>query len=100
MFVIGNLLQATAGLLDVLFQVLIVVLVVNAVLSWVRPNPSQPIVAFIDRVSDLVCDPVRRLFPTTFSGIDFAPLIVVLVVHFVGRMFLVETLRGVALRMG
>ena len=100
MFVIGNALQAAAGLLDVGFQLLIVLLVVNAVLSWVRPNPAQPIVAFIDRVSDWVCNPVRRLFPTVFSGIDFAPLIVVLVIHFVGRMFLVETLRGMALRMG
>jgi YggT family protein len=100
MFVIGNLLQAAAGLLDVVFQALIVVLVVNAVLSWVRPNPDNPIVAFIDRVSDLVCEPVRRLFPTVISGLDFAPLIVVLVVQFVGRVFLVETLRGIALRMG
>jgi YggT family protein len=99
-FVIGNLLQAIAGLLDFLFQLLMVVLVVNAVLSWVRPDPSQPIVAFIDRVSDFVCNPIRKLFPTVFSGIDFAPLIVMLVVYFVGRMFLVETLRGMALRMG
>ena len=100
MFVIGNLLQAASGLLDVVFQGLIVVLVVNAILSWMRPSHANPIVAFIDRVSEWLCDPVRRLFPTVFSGIDFAPLIVVLVIHFVGRMFLVETMRGIALRMG
>ena len=37
---------------------------------------------FLDRVSDLVCDPIRRLFPTAFSGIDFAPFIAMLAIWF------------------
>jgi uncharacterized protein YggT (Ycf19 family) len=55
---------------------------------------------FLDRVSDVVCNPVRRLFPTVFSGLDFAPFIVLLVLQFLGRMFLVQSLHGLALRMG
>ena len=100
MFVLGNLLNAIAAILDIVIQGLLLVIFVNAILSWVRPDPSNPIVAFLDRVSDLICNPIRRLFPTTFGGIDFAPFIAMLVLYGVGRLFLVDTLRGLAFRMG
>ena len=99
MFVIGNLLGAVASVLDVVLQTLMLVIFVNAVLSWVRPDPNNPIVMFLDRVSDLVSNPIRRLFPTVLSGIDFAPFIAMLVIWFV-QMFLVNTLHSMALRMG
>jgi YggT family protein len=97
--VLGNLLNAVAALVDVVLQVLWFIILINALLSWVRPDPSNPIVQFLERVSDIVCDPIRRLFPTTFSGFDLAPLIAMLVLWFV-RLFLVTTLRDLAIRMG
>jgi YggT family protein len=100
MFALVNLLNAVASLLDVLIQSLMLILIVNAVLSWVRPDPSNPIVMFLERVSDVACNPVRKLFPTVYSGIDFAPFIVLLVLQFLGRMFVVATLHGLAGRMG
>ena len=99
MFVVGNFLGAVAGLLDIVLQVLMLVILVNAVLSWVRPDPSNPIVAFLGRVSDFVCAPLRRLFPTVFGGIDFAPFIAMLAIYFI-REFVVGSLRGLAIRMG
>ena len=99
MFVIGNLVQAIAVILDVVLQTLLVIILINALLSWVRPEPSNPIVVFLERVSDLVCNPIRRLIPTNVSGIDFAPFVAMLVIWFV-KMFLVSTLRDVAIRMG
>jgi YggT family protein len=99
MFVVGNLLGAVAGLLDIVLQVLLIVILINAVLSWARPDPSNPIVMFLDRVSDFVCDPLRRLFPTVFGGIDFAPFIAMLAIYFI-QQFVVGSLRGAALRMG
>src|SRR6266850_8363113 len=98
MFVLANLLHAIATVLDIVLQMLLIIIFINAILSWVRPDPNNPIIVFLDRVSDLVCNPIRRLFPTTFSGIDFAPFIAMLVILFV-KMFLVESLRGLALRM-
>jgi YggT family protein len=98
-FVIGNLLQALATIIDYLLQALFIVIFINALLSFVRPDPYNPIVRFLDRISDLVCDPIRRLLPTTISGIDFAPFIAMLVIWFL-RMFLVATLRDLAFRMG
>ena len=99
MFVIGNLLGALAVILGFLLQTLMIIVLVNALLSWVRPDPGNPIVMFLDRVSDLVCNPVRRLFPTTYSGIDFAPFIALLGLV-LAKMFIVQTLRDLAVRMG
>jgi YggT family protein len=99
MFVIGNFLGALANVLDVVLQALLVVILINAVLSWVRPDPRNPIVMTLDRISDFVCDPIRRLLPTVFGGIDFAPFIAMLVIWFL-QQFLVGTLKGVAIRMG
>lgn len=98
MFVLGNLLHAIAMVLDIVLQALLIIIFINAILSWVRPDPSNPIVMFLDRVSDAVCNPIRRLFPTTISGIDFAPFIAMLAILFV-KMFVVDSLRGLALRM-
>jgi YggT family protein len=97
MFVVGNFLNAVAGLLDIVLQALLIL--INAVLSWVRPDPSNPIVVFLDRVSDFVCAPLRRLFPTVFGGIDFAPFIAMLAIFFI-QQFVVASLRGMALRLG
>ncbi len=99
MFVLGNLLNAAAGVLDVLLSALLIVIIVNALLSWVRPDPHNPIVQLLERVSDLVCAPIRRLIPTTVGAIDLAPLIACLLIFFT-RMFVVETLRDLAVRLG
>ena len=98
MFVFGNLISALASLLDWLLNALWLVVLINALLSWVRPDPSNPIVMFLERVSNAVCDPIRRLFPTVFGGLDLAPLIALLAIGFL-RQFLVHTLRDLAFRM-
>lgn len=98
MFVIGNLLGALATVMDLVLQTLLLVIFINAILSWVRPDPYNPIVQFLDRVSDLVCNPIRRLLPTAIGGMDFAPFIAMLVIWFL-KMFLVGTLRDLAIRM-
>jgi YggT family protein len=99
MFILGNLLNAIAAILDIVLNGLLLIIFVNALLSWVRPDPNNPIVMFLDRVSDLVCSPIRRLFPTSLGGIDFAPFIAMLALWFI-RLFVVDSLRGIAIRMG
>jgi YggT family protein len=99
MFVIGNLMEALAAVINFVLQLLLLVIFVNALLSWVRPDPSNPIVMTLERISDAVCNPIRRLFPTVVSGIDLAPFIAMLLIWLI-QMFLVNTLRDMALRMG
>src|SRR5262245_13764436 len=99
MFVVGNLIGALATVLDYVLSALGIVLIVNALLSWVRPDPGNPIVRFLDQVSDAVCDPIRRLFPTVVGGLDLAPMIAILLIWFL-RMFVVQSLKELAFRVG
>lgn len=99
MFVIGNLLGAVAWLVGTAFDVLMLVILVNALLSWFRLDPSNPLLQLLDRVSDFVCNPIRRLFPTVVSGIDLAPMLAMVALMFL-RMWIVPTLYGIAARMG
>ncbi len=99
MFVIGNVFGMVAMIAEFSIQALMLILLVNAVLSWFQPKPSHPIVDLLERVADFVCEPVRRLFPTAMGGIDFAPLIVMLVLQFIGNGFLVPTLKDLAFRL-
>jgi YggT family protein len=99
MFLVGNFLGALASVLDIVLNALLLIIVINALLSWVRPDPHQPIVMLLDRISDFVCDPIRRLVPTTAGGIDFAPFLAMLLIVFVER-FAIGSLRDLAFRLG
>jgi len=99
MFVVGNLLGALATVLEVGLNILSLILIINALLSWVRPDPSNPIVRFLDQVSDAVCDPVRRLFPTVVGGLDLAPMIALGVI-WVLQTVVVKSLHELAFRVG
>lgn len=99
MFVFGNFLGAVAWLVGMLFDALMIVILVNALLSWFRLDPSNPLLQLLDRVSDLVCNPIRRLFPTVVSGVDLAPMLAMVALMFL-RMWIVPTLYGIAARMG
>jgi YggT family protein len=99
MFVLGNLIGAVATVLQWVLNALWFVLIINALLSWVRPDPSNPIVRFLDTVSDAVCDPIRRLFPTVVGGLDLAPLIAMGVIWLLQRV-VVDSLHQLAFRVG
>jgi YggT family protein len=99
MFIVGNFIGALAQVLDILLNALMLIILINALLSWVRPDPRNPIVMLLERVSDFVCDPIRRLFPTNAGGIDFAPFIAMILIIFVQR-FAIASLRDLALRLG
>jgi YggT family protein len=97
-FVFGNLMGAVAWLVGLLFDALMLVILLNAVLSWFRLDPSNPALQLLDRVSDFVCNPIRRLFPTVVSGVDLAPMIAMVALMFL-RTWIVPTLYGIASQM-
>lgn len=94
MFLLGYFLQAMAGLLHVLFGAVIIVVVARAVLSWVSPDPYNPIVRIIIQLSEPLLYPVRRRLPF-LGGIDFSPMVVILAVYFLDD-FLVPSLQRIA----
>ena len=98
MFLFGNLLWAVATVLDYILWLYMFIVIARAVLSWVSPDPYNPIVQFLYRATEPVLQPIRRWLPTGGFGIDFSPLIVIFAIWFL-QMFLVESLRGVAFRL-
>ena len=99
MFVLGNFLGAVAVILNIILNALMLILLVNALLSWVRTDSANPVVLFLENVSNFICNPIRRLFPTVVSGFDLAPMIAMLAIIFLQR-FLVTVLTETAARMG
>ena len=79
----GGFIGWLLALLDGALRILELLIVVNALLSWVQPNPLNPIVRFLDRVSDAVCNPIRRMMPTTLGGFDLSPLVAILAIEIV-----------------
>jgi YggT family protein len=95
MFVFGNFLGALAGVLDIVLNIYLWIVIISAVLSWVNPDPYNPIVRFLRSVTDPVFSFIKRTLPLPNLPIDFTPMIVILVIVFL-QMFLVKTLLDVA----
>ena len=94
MFVLGYFLQAVAGILDIVLTIAMVVVIARAILSWVSPDPHNQIVRIINQLSEPMIFPVRRRVPY-FSGIDFSPIIVLLIIFFLDE-FVVNSLYRIA----
>ena len=95
MFVIGNFLYALAVVVDYALTIYLWVVIARAVLSWVSPDPYNPIVRFIHNVTEPVLYRIRRLLPFNLGGIDISPIIVLLAVIFLQK-FLVGSLVGLS----
>ena len=95
MFIFGNFIAAVARLVDIALTVYLWLIIIRAVLSWVNPDPYNPIVRFIHQVTEPVMAPVRRWFPIRGLGIDFSPIIILLVILFL-QSFLVKSLLEIA----
>lgn len=91
MYIIGYLLLAIAKVLDVVMNIFLIVVIARAVLSWVSPDPFNPIVRFINNVTEPILYPIRSRLPVHFGGIDLSPIVVFLGIMFI-RTFVVNTL--------
>ena len=98
MFVAGNFLDAVARILDIALTAYYWIIIVRAIISWVNPDPWNPIVQFLQRVTEPVLAPIRRILPMGRWGIDFSPLVAILALIFI-QQFLVGSLRDLAWRM-
>jgi YggT family protein len=95
MFVIGNFLVAVASILNMLLSVYMWIIVIRALISWVNPDPYNPIVQFLRAATDPLLYRVRRALPLNFGGIDFSPIIVIAGIMFL-QTFLVQSLLDLA----
>ena len=99
MFVLGNLLAAVAKILDIALTLYMWIIIGRAVISWVNPDPYNPIVRFLNSVTEPVLYPIRRRLPISLGGLDLSPILVILVIIFI-QSFLVQSLVQLAVRLG
>lgn len=95
MLVFRNLLIAVATVLDYVLVFFMFIIIARAVLSWVSPDPYNPIVRFIHNVTEPVLYQIRKRLPMMYGGIDFSPIVVILIIIFL-RIFVVDSLEGLA----
>lgn len=97
MFVLRNVLLGTATVLDYVLWLYMWIIIARALISWVNPDPWNPIVQFLDRATEPVLTPIRRWMGWRM-GIDLSPIIAILVLTFL-QFAVVQSLKDLALRM-
>jgi YggT family protein len=97
--VLSNLFIVLANVIDIGLLIYMWIIIIRALISWVSPDPYNPIVRFLYRVTEPVLRPVRKILPIGGMGIDFSPLIVILIIYFL-RIFLVRILFQLAAQFG
>ncbi len=75
-----SLLQLVFGVLDLYTWILII----RALLSWVSPDPRNPLVQILVRLTEPVQRPLRKLAPPEkLGGLDLSPMLAILLIQFV-----------------
>lgn len=78
MSTLGSIIVGLGGIVHSLLTLYIWVVIIAALLTWVRPDPSNPIVQLLYRLTEPAYALVRRTIPTLFNGIDLAPLVIII----------------------
>ena len=91
MFIFSNFLLAIAKILDILLSIYMWIIIISALLSWVNPDPYNPIVRFLHAVTEPVLRPIRRIIGFRLGVIDISPMVVILAILFV-KSFLIQSL--------
>ncbi|MDD5136903.1 MAG: YggT family protein [Candidatus Omnitrophica bacterium] len=99
MFAMGNLVYAIATILDYVLTIANWLIIIRALISWVNPDPYNPIVQFLYKVTEPILAPFRRLVPMFGMGLDISPIFALILIWFV-KLFVVRTLFGIAMRIG
>lgn len=95
MVVLQTLIEAIAQILHMVINIYIWVVIISALITWVRPDPYNPIVQVLRRLTEPVYYFIRRFIPTVIGGVDLAPIIVLLGLQFID-LFAIKLLFALA----
>ncbi len=85
---LSDLLRAFAQLFDLLIQLYIYIVIGRALISWVNPDPHNPIVRFLHNATEPVFYRIRRVLPLVFSGFDLTPIALLFFLVFIKQIIL------------
>jgi len=98
MLIFANILFGIGKVLGILIDMMIFITIARAVISWVNPDPYNPIVRFLTSATDPLLRPLRRFIPPIGGGIDVTPIVLLLLLYFV-HFALVQTILDYAMYM-
>lgn len=78
---------------DYILNIYLFVVIAAAVITWVQPNPYNPIVRFLFQVTEPIYARIRRIIPTNFGGLDIAPMILIFAIIFIQRVVIVSLIQ-------
>lgn len=90
MFILGNLILAVAEVLDIILTIYMWVIIIAALISWVNPDPYNPIVRTLYSLTEPVLRPIRRLIGFRLGPLDISPMIVILLIYFIKKFLIVS----------
>lgn len=99
MLVVSNFVMTLANIIDFILMAYMWIIIGRAIISWVNADPYNPIVRFLYEVTEPVLGRIRKMLPVSMGGIDFSPMILIVVIMFL-QSFVVTTLKQVAMGMG
>jgi len=95
MIVFSTLIEAIAQILHMVINIYILIVIVATLLTWVRPDPYNPIIQVLNRLTQPVYALVSKYIPTVIGGVDLAPIIIILALQFL-NLFAVKLLFSLA----
>ena len=94
-----NIVLGIARVLEIILEIYMWVIIIRALISWVNPDPYNPIVQILNRVTEPALRPIRKLVPPHKVGIDLSPLIAILIIIFL-QYALIKNLYRIANALG
>ncbi len=89
MGVLGEIVMVFAQMVNLLVTVYIYIIVARAIISWVNPDPYNPIVRFLHNATDPLLYRIRRFIPLQLGGIDFSPIVLLFALYLLQRIIIV-----------
>jgi len=93
LFDYGGFTNGVIGLIRSLLNIYMWIVIIRVLISWINPDPNNPIVQFLHGITDPAIDGLRRVLPSFFwsTGLDFTPLILIILLQVV--MLFLDSLR-------
>jgi len=83
---LGELVLALRTVVDLIFQIYILILVARVLITWVNPDPYNAIVRFLSNAADPLLNRVRRVVPLQIGGLDLSPIVVIIGLQFIASI--------------
>ena len=94
MGILANFIDAVAFLINAVLTLMFWIILIRVLMSWVSPDPYNPLVRALYQITDPILRPAQRLIPP-MGGLDLSPIVVLLGIQFI-KIFLVQSLHELA----